>query len=188
MPWLVITECPREVTERQVREALGAWRYAARYTPALGGLTALVKVDDPAKAPAAWGLEVNGFRVTWEELEPARRRITVEVDASLWRRVMTEVRREGSSLQAYVVHALELVVAFDEALEPGVAGAVPTSAAVEDAHGLAPKLAKVNGSGRTAGPRAKQGAAAVCGAAFSWGACSLLPGHEGDCAGLEGLS
>lgn len=102
--WLVIEGAPAGVKVGEVREALEGWRFWHRYAAAVApGARLVVGRVGGAAIPTA--LDVAD-RVTWAELAPEVRRITVEVTPALHASARRAAVASGLTLTMWVERAI----------------------------------------------------------------------------------
>lgn len=101
--WLLVDEVPAGTKRADVLAALEAWRQWQRFAVVPPGVQ-LAVLPEPR-----WG-ELEGEwagRVSWPELAPTSRRITLEVPGEVWARCTMAARRAGKpSLQAWALEWL----------------------------------------------------------------------------------
>lgn len=113
MAWLVIEGVPVPTNRRVVLDALSTWRYWPRYTNVPAGVT-LAVLNEPR-----WG-ELTGLekapRVSWDELAPAGRQISLRITGEVWAKCTTAAMRDTNSTSLNDWAVTRLAAAADREL------------------------------------------------------------------------
>lgn len=115
--WAVITGVPAELRKGAVVEALESWQ---RWPALLARVGVGGRVELVAELHAAWrrwGLDdaaglpgvlasASPIRLTWAQLAPTQRAITITVPSELWGRVRYAAAQSGLSMRAWCEKAV----------------------------------------------------------------------------------
>lgn len=95
---LVITGVPLDITSPDVAARLAVWRDAARFGAPAGRSAHLAKMTSPSTSKT---ITTNARRITWADLEPIDRRLTLELPAELHTAIVTAARNRNESVTAF---------------------------------------------------------------------------------------
>lgn len=112
--WAVIREVPADVKRADVAQALEDAGLAQRYQAGLAGALTLspeARWTQPTREDVNQG---RGDSLTWAELRPETKRLTVEVPGRLHSAMSRRARLENISLTRWALEALEGAVKEDE--------------------------------------------------------------------------
>ena len=114
--WAVIKEVPADVKRAEVAQALEDAGLAQRYQAGLAGALTLspeARWTQPTREDVNQG---RGDSLSWDELRPEFKRLTVEVPGRLHAAMSRRARLENISLTRWALEALEAAVSEDERL------------------------------------------------------------------------